>query len=152
MWRSSALRRPAMTPSPLYYLSNFNQAIAWVVDRNRDLLTADELDFVGAFTKLPIGAQALLVRLIMRRGDLFRQSKINYSEIGDFDAALAPLLGLRWIDAEPGIGLDELFRVSTRAELARQFPMLRSRISKHEAYGALSGRHTDVATFGQWMG
>jgi hypothetical protein len=140
-----------MSPNPLYYLSNFNEAIAWVVDRNRDLLNTDELDFADTFTSLPIGAQALLVRLIICRGDLFRRSKINYPEIGDFDAALAPLLGLRWIDAEPGIVLDELFRVSTRVELARQFPMLRSRISKHEAYEVLSSRRTDVATFGQWM-
>ncbi len=140
-----------MTPDPLYYLSNFKEAIAWVVERNRDLLNAEELAFVDQFTALAVPAQALLVRLIMRRGDLFRRSRINYPEIGDCDCALAPLLELRWIDAEPGLPLDELFRLATRKELALQFPVLRGRASKWEAYEQLSVRHNEIATFGQWM-
>jgi hypothetical protein len=140
-----------MTPDPLYYLSNFKEAIAWVVDRHRDLLTAEELAFASTFEALAVPAQALLVRLIMRRGRLFRRSKINYLEIGEFDAALTPLLQLRWMDAQPGISLEELFRLSTRQELASRFPILRSRASKWEAYEKLCVHRTEVATFAQWM-
>jgi hypothetical protein len=142
---------PSMPPDSLYYLTNFMEAIDWVVERNHDLLDADELAFAAMFKGLPVPAQALLVRLIMRRGDLFRRSRINYPEIGDVDGALAPLLKLNWIDSEPGIALDELFRLATRKELARHFPILRTRASKWEAYQQLSVRCTDVATFGQWM-
>jgi hypothetical protein len=140
-----------MTPDPLYYLSNFKEAISWVVERNQDLLTGEELAFATVFAALPVAAQALLVRLIMRRGTLFRRSKINYPEIGDLDSALSPLLALGWIDAEPGLSLGALFRLSTREELARQFPILRSGVPKRKAYEALAPRRTDVATFGQWM-
>jgi len=140
-----------MTPDPLYYLSNFKEAIAWVVERNRDLLNAQELAFTQEFMALPVPAQALLVRLVMRRGDLFRRSRINYPEIGGLDSALAPLLGLRWIDPDPGVSFDEFFRLSTRKELAKAFPTLRSRAAKWKAYEQLSVRHNEVATFGQWM-
>jgi hypothetical protein len=143
---------PSMTPDPLYYLLNFKEAIAWVVERNRDLLSDEELSFAATFAALPIAAQALLVRLIMRRGTLFRHSKINYPEVGDFDGALSPLVNLGWIDSQPGLSLADLFRLSTREELSRQFPVLRSGISKHGAYDVLSTRYTEVATFAQWMG
>ena len=140
-----------MTPDPLYYLSNFKEAISWVVERNQDLLTGDELAFASTFAGLPIAAQALLVRLVMRRGNLFRRSRINYPEIGDLDSALSPLMALGWIDSEPGLSLQELFRLSTREELARQFPVLCSGVSKRDAYQVLSTPCAEVATFGQWM-
>lgn len=118
IWRFSQPRlTPSMTPDPLYYLANFMEAIDWVAERNRDQLDADELAFAETFTGLPVPAQAFLVRLIMRRGDLFRRSRINYPEIGDLDGALASLLKLSWIDSEPGIALDDLFRFATRKNL-----------------------------------
>ncbi len=46
-------------------------------------------------------SSALLVRMIMRKGDLFRSSKLDYEEIGCPHAAAAPLARLGWLDDPP---------------------------------------------------
>src|SRR5688572_1344269 len=67
----------AALPDALYYLRNFQHAIAWVVERNEDLLSAPERQFAADLAALAVPAQALLARLSMRRGELFRRSKIH---------------------------------------------------------------------------
>lgn len=140
-----------MTPDPLYYLTNFKAAIAWVVDRSGDLLSGEEIEFTRSFLALPVVSQALLVRLLMRLGTAFRRSKINYAEIADLDSALDPLIALRWIDPDAGLTLEELFKLSTREELAAGFDQFNTRSSKHEVYQRLLRRYTDVATYTQWL-
>ena len=66
-------------------------------------------------------AQALLVRLVMRRGPWFRAGKLAYEEIGDIDTAAAPLLALGWLDATAPMTLAELFAVHTHREVATLF-------------------------------
>ena len=74
--------------------------------RYADLLSAEETQFIGAFAALPLPSRALFVRLVMRKGCLFRASKLNYPEIGDTRAAAQPLLATGWVEADPAIGLD----------------------------------------------
>lgn len=64
-----------------YYLDNFNHLLSQVHTQYSDLLSADELQFHQAFISLPIEAQRLLVRLLTRKGPLFRLSKLRYTEI-----------------------------------------------------------------------
>ena len=63
-------------PTPLaadfYYLTNFQTVLDWVRERYADLLTAEELAFAQDFSALPQLSQALLVRLVMRKGPHFR--------------------------------------------------------------------------------
>ncbi|BBI59119.1 hypothetical protein HSBAA_04250 [Vreelandella sulfidaeris] len=57
---------------------------------------------------MPRESQALLVRMVMRKGELFRLSKLRYAEIGDSSDAMAPLIALGWVDSDPVINIDEL--------------------------------------------
>lgn len=109
---------PSDTP---YYLLNFERALAWLAVRYDDLLEAHEQAFFHAFAALPQASRALLVRMLMRKGALFRASRLSYDEIGCPLQAAAPMAALGWIDAEPPLTLDELFALSTRAHLLEIF-------------------------------
>ena len=84
----------ALPPHRLYYLHNFVRALDWLRTRYADVLDAPEQDFIARFAQLPEPAQALLARLVMRRGPWFRAGKLAYEEIGDIDTSSAPLLSL----------------------------------------------------------
>ncbi|ASK33341.1 nuclease [Alcanivorax sp. N3-2A] len=103
---------------PFYYLRNFETVLGWVVTRHQDLLTTDERDRVRAFTTLPQAPRALLVRMIMRKGEHFRANKLRYMEIGPAEPALATLLDNGWLAHATELDADQLFRLYTRAELA----------------------------------
>jgi hypothetical protein len=100
-----------------YYLLNFERALAWLAERYDDLLDAHEHSFLRDFAALPQPSRALLVRMLMRKGTMFRASRLSYDEIGCPLQAIAPLAALGWVDAEPGLTLDDLFALTTRPEL-----------------------------------
>lgn len=108
-------------PNPLYYLDNFRRLLDWIGTRYDDLLASDERAFLATFPLLPEPAQALLVRMVMRKGELFRHSKLRYAEIGDTAAALHPLADLGWVDTEPALSLEQLFRLLKKDELVQAF-------------------------------
>ncbi|WP_175942278.1 VRR-NUC domain-containing protein [Burkholderia pyrrocinia] len=112
------------TPPAFYYLTNFERALAWLGERYDDLLDHQERAFVRDFASLPQASRALLVRMLMRNGSDFRASKLAYDEIGCTLDAAAPLAELGWVDPAPALTLDELFALSTKAELLRIFPSL----------------------------
>ena len=108
-------------PHRYYYLHNFQRALAWVSDRYADLLDADERRFLDDFQALPQASQALMVRMLMRRGPWFRASRLVYEEIPSTSDAAAPLRALGWLDADAPMTLDELFSLHTKPELCRMF-------------------------------
>ncbi|WP_233236804.1 VRR-NUC domain-containing protein [Bordetella sp. LUAb4] len=108
-------------PDPHYYLRNFTFALAWIAERYGDLLDDAELAFLSDYAGLPQPSQALLVRMVMRKGPYFRADSLHYAEIGDPMIAAAPLLDLGWLDADPVMTLDALFSVLRQAELLRLF-------------------------------
>ena len=104
-----------------YYLLNFERALAWLAARYDDLMNAEEHAFLGAFAALPQASRALLVRMLMRKGTLFRASRLAYDEIGCPLQAAAPMAALGWVDTEAPLTLDELFALGTRAQLLDMF-------------------------------
>ncbi|TDY21634.1 VRR-NUC domain-containing protein [Paraburkholderia sp. BL6665CI2N2] len=110
-----------VSPYALYYLLNFERALAWLAQRYDDLFDAHEHAFLREFAALPQSSRALLVRMLMRKGTLFRASRLSYDEIGCPLQAAAPIAALGWVDTEPGLTLDELFALTTRAELMEIF-------------------------------
>nr|WP_094780233.1 VRR-NUC domain-containing protein [Paraburkholderia ribeironis] len=108
---------PDVPSDVLYYLLNFERALAWLATRYDDLLDAHEHAFLDAFANLPQASRALLVRMLMRKGVLFRASRLSYEEIGCPLQAVAPMVALGWIDTEPQLTLDDLFALSTRPQL-----------------------------------
>ena len=134
----------------LYYLDHFRFALRWLHDRYADLMSVPESDFVHQFGALPRESQALLVRLIMRRGQRFRASKVKYPEIGNTARACGPLIELQWVDPRPLLSIEDLARLITRAELAELFPALPSSLSKAQALAVLREMHRDKRSFEDW--
>lgn len=111
------MRMPPKPLSDLYYLQNFHQVIDWVAARYGDVLAPEEQAFIQHFRALPTASQALLVRMVMRKGEHFRQSKLNYQEIGDTALAAEPLLTLGWVRDDLALSLPELARLVRKDEL-----------------------------------
>lgn len=143
----------APSPFSLYYLLNFERALAWVSERYDDLLDATEREFAAGFARLAVASRALLVRMLMRNGPRFRSSKLDYAEIGCPLAAAAPLIALGWIDPEPQLSIDELFSLATRPELERIFAEAAAwrRCSKSELRERLRAQYGDeTRPYGGW--
>lgn len=154
---NSAFDTPtASLDDPFYYLTNFRFVLAWVRERHTDLLATDELAFLEQFESLPQASQALLVRMVMRKGELFRLSKLSYTEVGDSSAAMAPLIALGWVDDEPILTIDELFQQLRLAELRHVLAEeirtagLRKTSSKTVLYDTLTGRFTQAVPLRAW--
>jgi len=106
---------------PYYYLENFETVVSWVLSRHRDLLLAAEIDILEAFPTLPLTARALLVRMIMRKGNVFRASKLCYDETGPVETAVRALLVRGWVEQDTLVDLTQLFALLTKTELVAAF-------------------------------
>jgi hypothetical protein len=143
---------PQEQSAAFYYLNHFRSALHWLRERYSDLMSEREAAFIQEFTSLPRASQALLVRLIMRRGQRFRASKIRYPEIGNIPRACGPLIELQWIDSRPPLSIDELVKLVTRAELSELFPRLTSNVSKAQALVLLRATQSEPRCFEEWRG
>ncbi|GAB7128445.1 nuclease Fan1 [Silvimonas sp. JCM 19000] len=142
---------PAL-PNPFYYLDNFRVLLDWISTRYADLLLPAELGFVDGFARLPHASQALLVRMVMRKGEWFRAGKLNYVEIGDTRAAAQPLLGAGWISADPLLTLAQVAPLLTRAEVLSQLPPQAStaRLAKDALLATWASIAPEAQAFSQW--
>jgi hypothetical protein len=90
--------------------------------------------------------------MVMRKGSLFRASKMNYPEIGCPLAAAQDLLPTGWIQLDPVIGIDELFELLVKPEILEAFalgaPLKHAR--KPEQLEALREQHAEPRAFSAW--
>lgn len=135
-----------------YYLHNFQRALTWVGERYADLLDDGERRYVAEFSALPQASQALMVRLLMRRGPWFRASRLVYEEIGVAEAAAEPLLVLGWLDALAPMTLDELFGLHTKPELNRMFAQapVKSSSRKSDLLEAARADSGNARPYAEW--
>lgn len=140
--------------NPFYYLDNFQRVLDWIVERYSDLLSGDEHAFIAAFPALSQPARALLVRMVMRKGELFRATKMNYPEIGCPVAAAHDLLPTGWIVTDPVLSLDELFDLLTKPELERLFELApqQKAARKADQRDILRAAFGDPRPFSAWCG
>ncbi|MFJ2985288.1 MULTISPECIES: VRR-NUC domain-containing protein [unclassified Pseudomonas] len=138
---------------PLYYLHNFRQVLLWVEQRYADLLDTQELAFIHAFAVLDAPAQALLVRMVMRKGELFRSDRLEYAEIGDTQSALQPLLALGWVREPEQLSLEQLFALLRKDELASCFAgqLSRPRAAKSELLEQLQALALAPRALSEWF-
>jgi hypothetical protein len=142
--------QPQLDPS-LYYLSNFHKALAWLQERHHDLLLAEEQAFLRRFGELALPSQALLVRMIMRKGPHFRASKLVYAEIGCPRHAAQALLNAGWIRNDAELTLTELFDLLRKEELLETFAARAHRaLKKPELLAQLAAEHSQSRSFADW--
>ncbi|MBX9902554.1 MAG: VRR-NUC domain-containing protein [Burkholderiaceae bacterium] len=136
----------------MYYLHNFQFVLDWVAERYGDLLNDDEHKFIVDFRCTPMAAQALLVRLVMRRAHFFRLSKLRYAEIGDITTALAPLIELNWVKLDPELSVQKLFDVLLKSEVGQVFSLStkEAALRKADQLVLLSERESEIKPFSCW--
>lgn len=136
-----------------YYLSNFHQALSWLQQRYADLLDASESQFIEQFLAMNTQSQALLVRMIMRKGRHFRLGKLSYDEIDCSRLAAKPLLGAGWIEHDAALNLDELFKLLRKDEILQHLgdniPLKRS-MSKTQLFELLADEQLEPRDFATW--
>jgi hypothetical protein len=145
----------SLPENPWYYLDNFETVLRWVSLRYNDLLLPDEHRFVHDFLETPQASRGLLVRMIMRKGCLFRTSKLGYREIGDTAQAAQTLLRQGWLDDAPQLSLDELFGLFSKAELEGLFGKVLAGLGarharKPDQLECLRPLYPDTLTLEQW--
>lgn len=99
-----------------YYLRNFQQLIDYVFDLHNDLLSAEEKQFYDQFRALPQDAQKLYVRMLTRKGSLFRHNKLRYNEITDIASAALHLADAKFIAIDPPIQVEDLLSLFSKTE------------------------------------
>lgn len=115
----SFIPAPASLDNPFYYLVNARQVIDWCLLHYKDLLLADEIALLEQLLQLPEQAQGLLIRLIMRKGDWFRDDSLNYPEVGDADGLKNVLRLLEdngFLSLNPTLSLPELTQLCRKPE------------------------------------
>ena len=137
---------------PLYYLHNFRQVLLWLGQRYADLLDADEQHFIQQFDRLPQASQALLVRMVMRKGVHFRASKLNYLEIGCTRTAALALVEQGWVDDQGLLEFEALFALLQKGEILAAFkPWIEQpKGNKADWLEPLAAQFTQARSFAQW--
>lgn len=137
---------------PLYYLDNFQYLIDWISTRYEDLLNTNERVFISQFRQLSEPAQALLVRFIMRKGELFRLGKLSYPEI-DNDKSLAEtvreLVSAGLVSCTSALSLAELFALFRRDELETFLPVEKG-ITKAQWMASLESAYSKSQSLNVW--
>lgn len=100
-----------------YYLDNAKCVWRWVLEYHRDLLTLVEAGQLEGIFQLNDNAQALLTRLVMRRGTLFERNVLSYTEIDQIDKALLTLIEQGYVSADPIISFEALCDKATKQQL-----------------------------------
>ena len=107
--------------APRYYRDNFLRLCNTVQARYGDLLNESERDFLTLFYKLSLDTQCLYVRLVSRVGPWFRETKLEYDEIGNLQRALDELLQRELAVEAKALSCDDLDQLYTRDELEQAF-------------------------------
>ncbi len=100
-----------------YYLENFHYLLEFVARQYKHLLKDNELAYQSRFRALTTEAQMLYVRLVQRKGPLFRCDKINYSEITNLQQTMSELVEHGFLDHAHDVDTIDVLGLLTKREL-----------------------------------
>jgi hypothetical protein len=106
---------------PFYYLEHFKAVLRLLRERDHDLLTPTESDFIHAVFELPPQAQALIARMAARSKAVFCESSLRYPELSDLHRLLTVLQAAGWINTDPVVTMPQLFAALPVSRLANGF-------------------------------
>lgn len=111
--------------SPTYYRDNFLTLCRNVEQRYGDVLSTQEQAWLQRFRAQDAVGQCLLVRLLSRRGPVFRESKLSYAEVGPCGPIITALL-------DAGLLLEPATLELTELEPLFQLPQWRAAFPEHK--------------------
>ncbi|MYL23781.1 VRR-NUC domain-containing protein [Halomonas alkaliantarctica] len=136
---------------PLYYLRNAQQVIQLCLNQYADLLLPTEIQQLERLMALGESAKALLIRMVMRKGSLFRRESLNYGEVPDRNQALQQLAAAGLLEEQPALSMQTLGDLCRREEcrglvhhLLPQYTLATS-CRKSDALGHLLDHFADEA-------
>ncbi len=101
-----------------YYLANFHRLAGFVAETYRDILTPAERRWYASLKASSESSQRLYIRLLTRKGSVFRLSRISYPEIDALEAAASELVEHGLADTLPPASLPILLAAFTKPELS----------------------------------
>lgn len=110
--------QPASVEDRKYYWRNAQLLIDWVWQHYQPLLSSESKAFYLSWHALADDEQALLVRMLSRKGDFFRQRQLQYDELASVDLSASDLLACGLIELDPPLDSLWLANFATVAELA----------------------------------
>lgn len=105
---------PVQLP-PGYHIRNFETLLSSVLKKYADILTAEEQGYAKRYGGLSVQAQSLYVRLICRKGPVFRSDKLNYADVENISASAAELKEAGFLSSKASN--EELVGLQTKKEL-----------------------------------
>jgi len=115
--------QPAIDLPDNYYLDNFIRLVSHCQHHYGDLLPYSVHAQLQAFQRCDSRSQQLFVRLICRKGPLFRADKLDYPEIGPLQAAARELAEQQLLTINPALSLESFCSLLTVPELRKQFQL-----------------------------
>ncbi len=106
-------------PSVDYYRENFQHIIDFVFDLNQDLLHENEKQFYHNDYCMKHDAQCLLVRLLSRKGPVFRSDTLSYEEISDISSAASELERYDFVSINDRQAILEILTLLRKDELCQ---------------------------------
>ncbi|MAG13649.1 MAG: hypothetical protein CMN78_03530 [Spirochaetales bacterium] len=139
--------------APDYYRENFITLLTEVISLYEDLLHDPEIQFAKNFQALSLPPQCLFVRLISRKGPLFRSDKLEYQEIPSIGDAANELYSAGFISRDGDFPLQDLLALLRKPELISLTEELELLIQRNEKKAALIdqigelGEESEIADF-----
>ncbi len=134
---------------PRYYLGNFQRLCDTVVTQYADLLTAEETEFLACFADASEEARCLFVRLVSRRGPLFRSEALSYPELGELGPILDECLAAGLFLREDEPDFPTLAALLRKAELVEIYGVPAA-ARKAELVAALYAECTEAFLLQRW--
>lgn len=110
-------RDKAMDLPTFYYHAHFKEMLGFVTSHYDHVLDDRQRQFLCEFADLSFPAQCLYVRLVNRRGRLFRTSTLRYAEIDNIPLALAELQANGFVTSPTSSHAAEVLQLLTRPQL-----------------------------------
>ncbi len=127
--RTSAQELPAH-----YYHSHFIEMLAFLEVHYAPVLQGKAARFRQSFLSLSFAAQCLYVRLLNRRGQVFKLSSLRYPEIEPMTAVLQELRHAGFVTPPTVTSVPDLLKLLTRQELYKalrhHLPGIKSTVAK----------------------
>lgn len=121
IWRMPLLQAD-QPPPPAYYANNVRQVLAQVASLYGDIVPRTVAAFLAQHASLSEPAQRLYARLIMRKGPVFRLSKLSYAEVDNLELAVEELAAAQLLDRNTHSAADGLLGLANFADLKVWFP------------------------------
>ena len=129
---------PQAPPPADYYADNLSFVVEHVVKQYWDILNAREAEIASSILKLSPDGRRLFARLAMRKVEVFRNDKVRYSEVSNWNKAFIEIEDAKLVVSEPEIDSCQLLSLPTVPELRALFDRFKMNGRKQDCVELIS--------------